>query len=79
MSSVLATQRRPSQRRSGWRSPSICRAAGKGGVAYGPHVGVCFETQHWPDGVNQPHFPSALLEPGRMYSHHWNLAFDAGG
>ena len=52
---------------------------GKGGAAYGPHAGVCFETQHWPDGVNQPHFPSALLEPARMYSHHWNLAFDADG
>jgi aldose 1-epimerase len=28
---------------------------------------VCLETQHFPDSVNQPGFPSILLEPGEEY------------
>ncbi len=27
----------------------------------------CLETQHFPDSPNQPSFPSALLEPGKVY------------
>ena len=49
---------------------------GKGGVYYPPHAGVCFETQHWPDCVNKPHFPNATLEPGQLYCHTWALGFD---
>ena len=40
---------------------------GKGGVTY-PHRGaVCLETQHYPDSVNKPSFPSTLLKPGQIY------------
>jgi aldose 1-epimerase len=28
---------------------------------------VCLETQYFPDSVNQPDFPSILLEPGEEY------------
>ena len=28
---------------------------------------VCFETQHFPDAVNHPHFPSVILRPGRTF------------
>jgi aldose 1-epimerase len=28
---------------------------------------VCLETQHFPDSVNQPGFPSILLEPDQEY------------
>ncbi len=31
------------------------------------HAGLCLETQHWPDAVNQPAFASIILEPGQTY------------
>ncbi len=37
------------------------------GVSYGKHAAFCLETQHFPDSVNQPSFPSTILEPGRTY------------
>jgi aldose 1-epimerase len=41
--------------------------SGKGGRAYQQHTGFCLETQHFPDSVNQPTFPSVILKPGRQY------------
>ncbi len=41
--------------------------AGRGGQTYGPHAGVCFETQHFPDSPNHPHFPSTVLRPGETF------------
>lgn len=40
---------------------------GKGGFAYQKHAGFCLETQHFPDSVNQPSFPSTILRPGETY------------
>lgn len=40
---------------------------GKGGVRYERHAGVCLETQHFPNSVNIPHFPSTILRPGQTY------------
>lgn len=40
---------------------------GKGGLVYHPHTGFCLETQHYPDSVNQAHFPSTILRPGETY------------
>jgi galactose mutarotase-like enzyme len=40
---------------------------GKRGVAYRQHTGFCLETQHYPDSVNQPKFPSVILRPGMTY------------
>jgi len=40
---------------------------GRGGASYGPHAGVCFETQHYPDAPNHPHFPSTVLRPGEIF------------
>jgi len=40
---------------------------GKGGRTYGRHAGICLETQHFPDSVNQPGFPPTILEPGQVY------------
>jgi aldose 1-epimerase len=37
---------------------------GKGARVYEPYAGFCLETQHFPDSVNQPHFPSVILRPG---------------
>ena len=41
---------------------------GKGGVTYNKHQGFCLETQHYPDSINQPSFPSSLLTPGNTYT-----------
>jgi aldose 1-epimerase len=41
---------------------------GKRGVVYGKHSGFCLETQHFPDAVNQPAFPSIILRPSSIYS-----------
>lgn len=41
---------------------------GKRGVVYGKHSGFCLETQHYPDTVNHPAFPSVILRPGSVYS-----------
>jgi len=41
--------------------------AGTGGVKYPRHAGFCLETQHYPDSINKPHFPSVLLRPGQTY------------
>lgn len=40
---------------------------GKGGVAYPQHAGLALEAQHFPDSVNRPHFPCAILRPGQTY------------
>lgn len=40
---------------------------GKDGVSYQKHAGFCLETQHFPDSVNQPNFPSTILRPGETY------------
>ena len=41
---------------------------GKRGIVYGKHSGFCLETQHFPDAVNQPTFPSVILRPPSVYS-----------
>jgi len=40
---------------------------GKGGIRYERHAGVCLETQHFPNSINIPHFPSTVLRPGQVY------------
>jgi len=40
---------------------------GKAGVAYKQHFGFCLETQHFPDAVNHPNFPSVVLKPGKTF------------
>ena len=35
---------------------------------YKRHSGFCLETQHYPDSVNQPEFPSVFLKPGEMFN-----------
>jgi aldose 1-epimerase len=41
--------------------------AGKGGVVYQKHFGLCLETQHFPDSPNHPNFPTTILKPGQTY------------
>lgn len=37
------------------------------GVVYKQHTGFCLETQHFPDSINQPNFPSVVLRPKQNY------------
>ena len=39
---------------------------GNGG-AYQRHYGFCLEAQQFPNAINEPNFPSILLQPGEMY------------
>jgi len=41
---------------------------GKGGKQYPKNAAFCLETQHFPDSVNQPKFPSTILKPRGVYS-----------
>jgi aldose 1-epimerase len=41
---------------------------GKHGLVYDAHGGFCLETQHFPDSINQPDFPSVVLRPDQTYS-----------
>jgi aldose 1-epimerase len=43
------------------------KQAGIGGVFYPNHGGFCLETQHYPDSVNHPSFPSTILRPGQTF------------
>ncbi len=40
---------------------------GKSGRPYHRRNGFCLETQHYPDSVNQPNFPTTILRPGEKY------------
>jgi aldose 1-epimerase len=41
----------------------------KNNQKYVLHAGLCLETQHFPDGPNQPSFPNTILKPGEKYTH----------
>lgn len=40
---------------------------GKSGRSYVHRGAFCLETQHYPDSINQPAFPSTVLRPGEAY------------
>ena len=40
----------------------------KGKRQFGSYSGVALETQHYPDSVNKPQFPSVVLAPGQKFS-----------
>jgi aldose 1-epimerase len=50
---------------------------GKGGKPYVYRGGFCLETQHFPDSVNQPTFPTIILKPGETYRHTCVYMFSA--
>ena len=52
---------------------------GKGGVDYVPRMGVCLETQFFPDSPNHPEWGDILLRPGQRYDYTTEYRFpDAG-
>ena len=50
---------------------------GKSGKTYEYRGALCLETQHFPDSVNQPSFPSTRLSPGEVYKSQTIYAFSA--
>ncbi len=40
---------------------------GKHGHRYPARAAVCFETQHFPDSINKPEYPSVVLRPGETF------------
>lgn len=48
---------------------------GKGGKTYAHRSAVCLETQHFPDSVNQPKFPSVILKPDAEFKSQTILSF----
>ena len=60
---LLATER-TLQVYSGQMLP---RLIGKHGAPYGPFGGIALEPQGFPDAVNEPVFPSVIVEPGAPY------------
>ena len=48
-----------------WLDGTQC---GHGGVYYTQHSGLCLETQHFPDSLHHPRFPSIILRPTRTYT-----------
>ncbi|NDW17377.1 galactose mutarotase [Dysgonomonas sp. 216] len=48
---------------------------GKQGVTYQQRVGVCLETQKYPDAPNKKDWPSATLRPGEKYESHTIFKF----
>jgi aldose 1-epimerase len=44
---------------------------------FGSYSGVALETQHYPDSINNPHFPSVMLSPGQKFNEKTILKFAA--
>jgi len=42
-------------------------AVGRGGLPYGKHGGFAMETQHHPDAIHHPQFPTTVLKAGDTY------------
>jgi aldose 1-epimerase len=49
--------------------------AGLEGRRYGPFSGFCLETQVWPDAINHPGFPNAVLRPGEVLRQETDYVF----
>ncbi|GAV76705.1 LOW QUALITY PROTEIN: Aldose_epim domain-containing protein, partial [Cephalotus follicularis] len=51
--------------------------SGKSGAVYEKHSGLCLETQGFPNAINQPNFPSIVVQPGETYKHTMLFEFSA--
>ena len=41
---------------------------GQHGATFPRRSAICFEAQRFPDSPNRPYFPSAVLNPGEVYT-----------
>lgn len=51
------------------------KQASKHGHIYPERSSVCFETQHFPDAINQPDYPSVVLRPGEKFESRTTFVF----
>ncbi len=51
--------------------------SGKDGKTYAKRSACCLETQHFPDSINHPSFPSTVLRPGETFHSTTQLKFTA--
>jgi len=49
---------------------------GKGKGTYHKWDGICFETERYPNAMNESSFPSCVLRPGERYRHHTVFTFN---
>lgn len=49
--------------------------SGKNGSYYQPYSGIALLTEHYPDAIHQPGFPSYILRPGEQYRTETTYAF----
>lgn len=50
---------------------------GKNGMKYPERAAVCFETQHYPDSINKPEYPTTVLNPGETFRSKTSFKFSA--
>ena len=48
---------------------------GKGGAIYNRDNAICLETQHFPDAVNHPSFPSPIVRAGEKWQSRTSYRF----
>ncbi len=51
---------------------------GKGGALYEKRDAFCLETQHFPDSIHHPDWPSVVLHPGEVFESKTTYSFDIG-
>lgn len=51
------------------------KLTGKDGAKYPERSAVCFETQHFPDSINKPDYPTTELHPGETYTSKTSFKF----
>lgn len=52
--------------------------AGKKGKRYPARSAVCFETQHYPDSIHKPEYPSVVLKPDETFESRTTYRFLSG-
>ena len=58
-----------------YASGNLSARTGKRNAVYGPGHALCLETQHLPDAVNHPEFPTSVLKAGELYAHKTDYRF----
>ncbi len=53
------------------------KLTGKNGQKYPERAAVCFETQHYPDSINKPEYPTTVLNPGETFRSKTSFKFIA--
>ena len=51
------------------------KLTGKNGQKYPERAAVCFETQHYPDSINKPEYPTTELHPGETFKSKTSFKF----